>query len=227
MSDLKGVNYMLENKDYPIAELEELIKTTGKQNIDRKLQRLNIKFSSSGYANRRIYTITHIPDDPFKIYAVIKLGIPAQANFTKIRNLYYLLFCAEGFSEAPLIEMERLMEAEGIPMARQTITKWINYLQHIDYITLSSGEFKYYVIRKLLLGKREYKEIDAETYKKGWAIYHHYKYIEGSQMAYSRMYNSIGGHPYKKPLIIENAILQKEIDELIEVVNESILENPL
>ena len=126
---------MLANRTYSIAEIEDLLKTKGKQNIDRKLERYGIDFSSDGHGSSRAYTIKHIPD-PFKVYAIVKLGIPAQANFTKIRNLYYFLFCAEWFAEAPLIEMERILEAEGVPMARQTITKWPNYLQHINYITL-------------------------------------------------------------------------------------------
>lgn len=206
--------------------MEELLKTKGKQNIDRKLERYGIDFSVSGWGASVVYTIKHIPD-PFKVYAIVKLGIPAQANFTKIRNLYYFLFCAEGFAEAPLVEMERIMEAEGVPMPRQTITKWLNYLQHIDYITFSADKINYYVIRKTPMGQKEYKEVDAETYKKGWAIYHHYKWLEGSGKAYSRMFNIIGGHPYKKPEIVENAVLQHDIDELIEVINESILENPM
>ena len=83
------------------------------------------------------------------------------------------------------------------------------------------------MIRKNPMGQKEYKEVDAETYKKGWAIYFHYRPLEGSGSAYSRMYNIIGGHPYKKPAIVENAVLQGEIDELIEVINESMLENPM
>ena len=217
---------MLANKSYPISEMEELLKTKGKQNIDRKLERYGINFSVSGWGASVVYTIKHIPD-PFKVYAIVKLGIPAQANITKIRNLYYLLFCGEGFADAPLIEMERIMEAEGVPMPRQTITKWLNYLQHIDYITFSADNIKYYVIRKNPMGQKEYKEVDAETYKKGWAIYFHYRPLEGSGSAYSRMYNIIGGHPYKKPAIVENAVLQGEIEELIEVINESMLENPM
>lgn len=216
---------MFEKRNYPVGEMEELLNTSGKQNIDRKLRRYGVGFSSDGRGRRLVYTIESLPD-PFKVYAIVKLGIPAQANFMKIRNLYYFLFCAEGFSDNPLIEMERIMDAEGIPMARQTITKWLNYLQHLDYIILSADNIKYYVIRKTSIG-REYNEVDAETYKKGWAIYHHWKMIEGSANAYCRMYNTIGGHPYKKPEIVENAILQNEINELIEVINESILENPI
>ena len=58
---------MLANRDYPNAEMEELLRTKGKQNIDRKLGRYGIDFSSDGYGDSRIYTINRIPDDPFKV----------------------------------------------------------------------------------------------------------------------------------------------------------------
>ena len=213
---------MFEKRNYPVAEMEELLNTSGKQNIDRKLRRYGVGFSSDGRGRRLVYTIESLPD-PFKVYAIVKLGIPAQANFMKIRNLYYFLFCAEGFSDNPLIEMERIMDAEGIPMARQTITKWLNYLQHLDYITLSADNIKYYVIRKTSIG-REYNEVDAETYKKGWAIYHHWKMIEGSANAYCRMYNTIGGHPYKKPIYRQNALKYEEIEYLIDLIIDTLPE---
>lgn len=218
---------MLEKRTYPIAELEKILGSVGKQSIDRKLERYGIGFSSDGYGRERVYTITDIPDI-FKTYAITKLGIPAQADFTKIRNLYYFFFCGDGFTDAPLIEMERIMCAEGAPMARQTITRWLNYLQHIDYITFNTFDCKYYAIKTdPLTGKKSYEETDADTYKKGWAIYHSNKMELGSKGAYSLMYNIVGGHPYKKPTTMENAIYQQEIEELIDVINESIIENPI
>ncbi len=217
---------MLEARDYSISELGKVLNTTGKQNIDRKLQRQCITFTSRGRGNRRVYTITEIPDS-FKIYAITKLGIPAQSKFTNIRNLYFYLFCAEGFAEMPLVEMERILGNEGILMSRQTISKWINYLQHIDYITFSASEFKYYVIRRKPSGQKECVEIDKETYTNGWKLYFQCKEAKGSKAAYALMYNTIGGHPYKKAQIMENAFYQEEIEELIEVLNESFLENPM
>ena len=72
MSDLERENTMLaNNKDYPIAEMEKLLKTKGKQNIDRKLQRYGIDFPSVGRGTALVYTIKHIPD-PFKVYAIVK-----------------------------------------------------------------------------------------------------------------------------------------------------------
>ena len=51
---------MLAKKSYSIAEMEELLRTKGKQNIDRKLERYAIDFSSEGYGASRIYTIKHM-----------------------------------------------------------------------------------------------------------------------------------------------------------------------
>ena len=66
---------MLANRDYPIAEMEKLLRTKGKQNIDRKLERYGIDFSSDGYGDSRIYTIKHIPD-PFKVWnGLIAFGV--------------------------------------------------------------------------------------------------------------------------------------------------------
>lgn len=218
---------MLEKRTYPIAELEKILGSVGKQNIDRKLARYGIGFSSDGYGRERIYTITDIPDT-FKTYAITKLGIPAQADFTKIRNLYYFVFCGEGFTDTPLVEMERILEAEGAKVARQTITKWMDYLQRINYITFNNFDCKYYAIKKdPLTNIKTYEEIDAETYKKGWSIYHSNKEKLGSSCAYSLMYNIVGGHPFKKPAMVENALCQQEIEELIDVIKESLIENPI
>ena len=99
---------MLELRDYSIAELRTILGTKDKQGIDRKLTGYGVEFSSSGYGDSRVYTVTRIPD-PFKIYAITKLGIPAQADFTKIQNLYFYFFCVEGFAEWPLVEMEAIL----------------------------------------------------------------------------------------------------------------------
>ena len=215
---------MLEKREYTITELEKIINSNGKQAVDRKLSSRGVQFTSTGRGQNRIYTITQIPD-PFKMYAIVKLGIPAQADFIKIRNIYYYLLCGEGFAESPLVEMERILEKDGSRITRQTISKWIDYLRKIDYITYSASDFTYYVIRNLPNGKKEYDVVDAKTYKKGWAIYHHWIHIEGSKSAYSRMYNTINGHPYKKAKIIENAIYLDEINELIDMINDSFLNN--
>lgn len=212
---------MLEIRDYRITELRELFGTKEKQGIDRKLQGYGIDFTSSGWADARIYTIHAIPD-PFKMYAITKLGIPAQADFTKIRNLYFYFFFVDGFAEWPLVEMEAIMVEDGIGISPKTISKWLNYLQHLEYINFSRSDFVYYAIYKVN-GVKTYKEITKELYLEGWHIYFDSKIEEGCDSAYIKMRNHIGGHPYKKAKFDVNGLRSAEIAELMEIVNDSFL----
>lgn len=208
---------MLEVKKYGVAELSAILGSTGKQAIDRKLERYGIEYDSTGRGQSLVYDIKHIPD-PFKVYCITKLGIPAQANFEKIRNLYYYFFCDEGFADLPLIEMAEYLEAEGVPQSRQCVTKWIEYLRHLDYIGFTNTDCKYYAIEKTPSKVKICHEISREEYCKAWAIYHQHKYEEGPAYAYALMYNTLGGHPYKKPIYYQNAIMYREIQELIDII---------
>lgn len=213
---------MLEVRDYSIAELRAELGTTDKQGIDRKLKGYGIKFYSSGRGNKRIYTIKSVPD-PFRIYAITKLGIPAQADFTKIRNLYFYFFCVDGFADWPMVKMEAILEEDGKKISQKTISKWLKYLEKLDYILFSRSDFTYYVINKVN-GESQYKEISKEKYLEGWHIYFDSKDEEGCGCAYIKMTNHIGGHPYKRAKFDENAFYLKDIEELIEVINESFLD---
>jgi len=208
---------MLNIGRYSIIELKQILRTNNKQGVDRKLDRYGVKYSSTGYADDRIYDITSIPD-PFKVYCIINLGIPAQADFSKIRNMYYYFFCVEGFHEKPLIEMALIMENEGIQASRQFVSRWIEYLRRLDYIEYSKADCDYYAISKDYAGNRVCKKITKDAYSKAWAIYFEWKDKEGCGNAYSRMYNTIGGHPYKKPIYTQNIIKYSEIQELIDII---------
>lgn len=212
---------MLELKNYRIAELRELFGTKDKQGIDRKLQGYGVEFSSSGWADNRIYTIKSNPD-PFKMYAITKLGIPAQADFTKIRNLFFYFFFVDGFAEWPYGEMEAIMKEDGVDVSPKTISKWLNYLQHLDYISFSRSEFVYYSINKVD-NQKIYTEITKKLYLEGWHIYFDRKIEEGCESAYIKMRNHIGGHPYKKAKFDVNGLRSAEIAELMEIVNDSFL----
>ena len=208
---------MLEVKKYSIAELSAIIGSAGKQAIDRKLERYGVEYTSSGRGSSLVYEIINITD-PFKVYCITKLGIPAQADFNKIRNLYYYFFCDEGFADLPLIEMAEYMEAEGVPQSRQCITRWIEYLKDINYIGFTKTDCKYFRIEKTPSKVKIPHEISREEYGKAWAIYHQHKLIEGPAYAYALMYNTLGGHPYKKPIYYNNAIMYQEIQELIDII---------
>ena len=214
---------MLKVGTYSIVELREILGTKDKQATDRKLTRYGVEYSSSGRGDSRVYTITNIPD-PFKVYCVRVLGIPAQADFDKIRNLYYYFFCVEGFSDLPYIEMEKVMEIEGVPASRHVASKWISYLRHLDYINFTGSECDYYAISRDSSNNRICKEITRAEYNRAWSIYFEWRDQEGCGLAYARMYNTIGGHPYKKPIFRENALKCAEIQELIDIIIDTLPE---
>ena len=214
---------MLKTGSYSFSELKEVLGTKDKQATDRKLTRYGVEYSSTGWADNRTYTITHIPD-PFRLYCVIKLGIPAQADFDKIRNLYYYFFCVEGFTDLPLIEMAKVMEDEGVPASRQFVSKWIEYLRHLDYINFTGSECAYYAISRDGANNRICKDITRAEYCNAWSIYFEWRDTEGCGLAYARMYNTIGGHPYKKPIYQENALKYAEIQELIDIIIDTLPE---
>ncbi len=213
---------MLEVRDYGIGELREILGTKEKQGIDRKLKGYGFEFCSTGLGERRIYTIKSIPD-PFRIYAITKLGVPPQADFTIIRNLYFYFFCVEGFAEMPYVEMEAILEADGKKISSKTISKWLKYLETLEYVSFSRSGFIYYSITKEN-GIKCYKEISRELYLEGWHIYFDCKDEEGTHCAYVKMTHHIGGHPYKKAQFTENLFHLKDIEELIETINDSFLD---
>ena len=214
---------MLEVRDYSIAELRVLLGTKDKQGIDRKLTGYGVEFTSSGWADNRIYTITAI-SNPFKLYAITKLGIPAQADFTKIQNLYFYFFCVDGFADWPMVEMEAILEEDGKKVSPKTISKWLKYLEHLDYVKFSQCEFTYYAIYKTTDGTQLYREISREKYLEGWRIYFDSRDEEGCESAYIKLRNHIGGHPYKRPSVDYNIAYTDEIAELIEVINASFMD---
>ena len=222
LNRMRGI-CMLKVRKYSISELAGILGTADKQGIDRKLTRYGVEFSSSGWADKREYDITNI-NDPFKVYCVLDLGIPAQATFEKIRNLYYYFFCVEGFTDLPLIEMAKVMEAEGVPASRQFVSRWINYLRHLDYISFTQAECEYYAISRDEANNRICKEITKEEYCNAWCIYFEWRDIEGCGSAYTRMYNTIGGHPYKKPIYRQNALKYEEIEYLIDLIIDTLPE---
>ena len=214
---------MLEVGLYSVAELRTILGVKTKQEIDRKLDRYLIKYRSNGRAEKRVYEITEVPD-PFKLYCVRELGVPPQADFDRIRNLYYYFFCVEGFTDRPLIEMAKVMEAEGVEASRQCVSKWIAFLRKLDYIGFTNNECEYYAISRDADGNRVCKEISRADYRDAWCIYFEWRDIEGCGSAYTRMYNTIGGHPYKKPIYRQNALKYEEIEYLVDLIIDTLPE---
>ncbi len=216
---------MLEIRKYTKDELSAILGSNAKQNIDRKLQRYGVEFVSSGSGQNLTYEITDIPDR-FKLYCITEMNIPASVNFEKFKYFCYYMLCDDSFSAFPVVEMQRIMSADGVQVSRQTISNWLRYLSRIGYIHRDrNAECIYYSISKTPDGKKHYTEIPKETYSKGWQTYWTIKNKneKDAGLAYIKMYNYVGGHPYKHPKIDQNAVYTKEIEILIEIMNDSFL----
>ncbi len=212
---------MLEEKKYPISEIREIFGTQSKQGIDRKLERYGIKFDSEGSGENRVYNIKHI-SDKFKVYCITELKLPAQCDFDKIRNIFYYFLCDEVFAAMPHVEQEQIIYRDSnVHISRSCISRWINYLCKIDYASINRYECSYFVVVEKN-GRKTYKESTREEYNAGWRIYWD-NIDKGSRTAYYNMYNYLGGHPYKQFKIELNGIYLNEINQLIDIVNQSFL----
>lgn len=216
---------MLELRTYTKDELAAIIETNDNQGIRRKLQRNQIEFTTSGFGRTLKFEIKAI-HDPFKIYALWDLKVNPHADFMKIRNLFYFFFCYEGFRDLPLIQMADMLEENNCPVSRPTITKWINHLESIDYVTSLKSDCLYYRIYKDK-DRKVPVEITKEKYCEAWKIYFKVKSeCNDSGEAYFEMYHFLHGHPYKKPKVYNNVFYQKDIEFMIELLNDSFLNNP-
>ena len=215
---------MLEIRKYTKNELSAVLGTNTKQGIDRKLERYEVEFVSNGWGQNLMYEIQEIKN-PFKLYCITEIGMSASVNFEKFKYFCYYIFCDENFANFPIVEMEVIMSEDGIQVSRQTISNWLDRLKTVGYIHIDKkSECVYYAITKTPDGKKHYKEVEQERYCKGWNIYWSNKNKLGTNTAYKKMYDYVGGHPYKHPKITENAFCSEQIQKLVELVNESFLE---
>lgn len=212
---------MLELRNYSPAELAGIIGTsTEKQQITRKLNRLGVGYKHKGWGSNGVYTLQSIAD-PFKLFCILDLEISTGANFDKIRNLYYYLFCVDGFAEMPMSEMEFWLAETDIPVSRQTISRWIKHLQDLNFFAPPSNDNAIYYKIEIINGIKVHTEIDRETYRNAWKIYFE-EYEPGhSDEAYWKMRNFLGGHPYKKYRLTQNVLKRDEINYLISLINDT------
>ncbi len=213
---------MLEVRKYAKSELSAILGTNDKQGIDRKLQGYDVEFTSNGRGENRVYNIEKI-NNPFKVFCITELGVHANADFEKLRNLFYYLLCDEEFAELPMVEMEKVM-AKNVSSSRQTISKWTSYLQKINYINIDKLNGICYAITKNSDGQKIYTKIEREVYNKAWTVYMEEKKKGNTKIAYQKAVEIAGGHPFKRPKISQNACLQKEIEQLIDMVSDAFLE---
>lgn len=206
---------MLEIKTYTKAEIETILNTRGKQNVTRKLDRYEVEYETCGRRNYEV--IIRNIRNPFKLYCIMDMGIPAQTDFTKFRDFLYYFFCDEEFPLLPDEKKSVRMNEYGTPVSRQTISKWINRLSDRGWIGISA-EFNYYFSYK-----GEIIHTDQETYCKAWREYwgivHQNK---SSSDGINIMIYNYGGIARKHPLPKQNAFCIDEIKYVTDLVVESV-----
>lgn len=217
----------LSMRDYTLGALENLIGSRGKQAVERKLKKYGYGFTSAGSGKQRVYTITSLPDAQarFKAYCVFALGFSPQTDFIKLRDFVFYLANDYDFVGMPDELMEEYLRLEGHGMSRQTIGKYRQHLESLEYIA-PVGDFVYYRVKKNY-GVQEHEIITAEEYKIAWNAYHQWRAVhpdEDSKPAYAHMYNRFGGVPRKQARIVENAIHADELNTLFDLVSNAIME---
>ena len=159
------------------------------------------------------------------MYCITEIGLAAGIDFEKFKYFCYYLFCDGTFPKRPKVEMAQIMSENGVSVSRATIAKWLKRLAEADYIYISKySSFTYYAITKDEYDRKHYKEISQKKYSNGWNLYWKNVGKEGSYVAYRKMREYIGGHPYKCPEIVENDINSGKIQTLVDLINDSFLE---
>ena len=214
---------MLEEKAYTIQEMRELLKTDAKkQGIERMLQRKNIEYSVEGWGENNVFTLKKVPPMlKFIAFCKKEFNLAPQTDFTRLRNFFYYYLDDENFRNLPdTIKSERMGEND-MPLSRQTIGHYEQYLYREYYFCPDYTNFKYYLTHREG-DKKVAEEIDRKIYKEVWALYWKVKEeTKSSEIARWTMFGEYGGYPNKSPIILENGITAKKVDELNELVLET------
>lgn len=205
---------MLEKRVYTKAEMVELLGTKSRQGIKRKLDGYAVDYSINGRGERIEFEIKEIKD-PFKIFCILNLGMPAQTNFDKLCTFLYHFFCDEEFKNLPDEVKESILKTKKNGASRQTIAKYLNRFDTQNWITKSPDDFVYYFAYK---GERRLTE--KEEYCKAWREY--WAIMKGEEdrryLAIDKMIQTYGGVARKQAKPECNAIFLKEINMLVDLV---------
>lgn len=215
---------MIEEKAYTRQEMRELLNTNANnQSIKRMLERRGYEFSFEGRGGNAVFTITKLPSK-FKLFCFEELNVRPQTDFTKLRNFFYYYLDDEDFRNLPdTIKSERMGE-NGMPLSRQTIGRYEQYLYSADYFWPDFTEFKYYLTHRED-GVKIAKKIDRKTYADAWAVYWQMlAETKDTMRAIYKMLDAYGGYPNKSPIINKSSIMEKKVEELNELVLETFYE---
>lgn len=205
---------MLEIKTYTNIELAEVLGgSSSRQALKKKLDRYKIEYEIIGRGNNIKFEIKRI-DNPFKIYCITELGIPAQSDFETMLYFYYFYFCDDEFGCMTAEEKQEFMDKKEHYISRQTSRTWEKYLEKKQWIAFSDDECIYYFSKG-----GEHKVTTQEKYRKAWKMY--WSMVEqgcGSGEAMLVVSSKYGGVPRKHPLPQKNAFHLGEIDDFIVLI---------
>ena len=209
---------MLEiGQTYPKPELSRIFGSRDKEGLERKMTRYGIVFSSTGWAEKRIYTI-HDLTNPFKVFAITELGFDGNTDFTKLRNFYYHFFEDEIFMAMPDEVKEAKMRKLGQDVSRQTIANYTSRLETNNLINRHTKNFIYYFARK-----QEQRIAEREEYLQAWFEY--WDDIASGLNSYDAIANMItdhGGVARKQPIPEINGIYNDKIEYMLSLIQQSI-----
>lgn len=208
---------MIELREYSRFEMAAILKTNNKQNMTRKLERWGITYTTKGRGSKLKFTITDIAD-PFKVYCITELGLPAGTDFRLFRDFCYYFFNDEEFMAMPDEVKEHRLDANSKHISRQTIANYTAKLAERNLITRHSGEYIYYFAYR-----NTQRITDREEYLEAWHDY--WKDIDAgcfSIEAICHMRAKYGGVARKQEKPLVNAIYLNEISTICDLIQESI-----
>ncbi len=151
----------------------ELAKVLGGSNnitdMKRKLDRYNVKYTVEGRGEKAIINIKSI-ENPFKVYCITELKIPAGSDFKKMLYVYYEFFCSADNEFICLTDYERsaYMDMKKHYVSRQTINTYLGYLNRAGWIYNSNENCRYYLsnckCQYKNVGKVENNNVGFSTY---------------------------------------------------------------
>ena len=202
---------------YAKPTLSALFGNKDKEGLERKMTRYGIAFSSTGWAEKRLYTIHNIAD-PFKLFAILELGFDANTDFTKLRNFYYHFFEDDEFMAMPDEVKEVRMRAMKQDVSRQTIATYTRRLETNNLINRYTKNYIYY-----FANKSEQRLCDHAEYVEAWHNY--WDDIESGLNCYDAIGNmraDYGGVARKQPIPEINGIYNEKIEYMLSFIQQSI-----
>ena len=213
---------MLECASYPIDAISAILKTKGKQATDRKLESWGVKFTSSGRGKNCVYEIQAI-ENPLRVFFMLELHIPSQADWRIARDVYYYFYCVDNFEELSYTQMEEYLIQKKIHIDRHIISQYIRLLDKEHYISRSIHECACYIIRKTN-DEKVYVPIERKQYGECWKIF--WNALEegfSHDEAHFIMRKKVRGVPYKHLNIEHNAFTMEKVNMMLELIADSYL----